>query len=128
MQPTARLPHRAPFLAACAATMLFASACASLEFKRDTQTSGTFTSRGWAFTILSFDIPKTAEQIARENASDANLANTAVTDVLVTPWFGPLDWLLDILGIRYCRIDGTWGFPGPVERGEASSPGSKPGS
>ncbi|MBI5362403.1 MAG: hypothetical protein HZA53_04430 [Planctomycetes bacterium] len=128
MQAPARRPRRAPTLAACAAAMLLASACSSLEFKRDTQTSGTFTSCGWAFTILSFDIPKTAEQIARENASDANLANTQVTDVLVVPWLGPLDWIFDILGVRYCRIDGTWGFPGPVERGESASPGSKPGS
>ncbi|MFO1010417.1 MAG: hypothetical protein U1F29_10185 [Planctomycetota bacterium] len=128
MDSTARLPRRARALAACVAALCLTSACASLEFRRDTQTSGTFTSRGWSFTILSFDIPKTAEQIARENASDANLANTQVTDVLVVPWFGPLDWLLDILGIRYCRIDGTWGFPGPVEGERASNPGSTPGS
>jgi hypothetical protein len=128
MHPTARLLRRTPRLAACATLLVLASACASLEFRRDTQTSGTFTSRGWAFTILSFDIPKTAEQIARENASDANLANMQVTDLFLAPWFGPLDWLLDILGVRYCRIDGTWGFPGPVEQGESKSPGSKPGS
>lgn len=128
MQPTARSLPRIPRFVACGLFVLLASACASLEFERDTQTSGTFTSRGWAFTILSFDIPKTAEQIARENASDANLANMQVTDLFVAPWLGPVDWLLDILGIRYCRIDGTWGFPGPVDQGESKSPGSKPGS
>lgn len=128
MTSTARFPRRAPVLAACLAVASLAAGCASLEFRRDTQTSGTFTSRGWSFTILSFDIPKTAEQIARENASDANLANTQVTDVLVVPWLGPFDWLLDILGIRYCRIDGTWGFPGPVQGERASNPGSTPGS
>lgn len=128
MQPTARLPRRIPRFVAGAALVFLVTACASLEFRRDTETSGTFTSRGWAFTILSFDIPKTAEQIARENASDANLANMQVTDLFVAPWLGPLDWLLDILGIRYCRIDGTWGFPGPVEPSESKSPGSKPGS
>jgi hypothetical protein len=96
-------------------------ACASLQFRRETESSGTFTSRGWAFTLFSMDIPKTAEQVARENASDANLPNMQVNDVLVTPWFGPLDWLLDILSVRYCRIDGTWGFPGPAERARDAS-------
>jgi hypothetical protein len=96
-------------------------ACASLEFRRNTESSGTFESRGWAFTLFSMDIPKTAEQVARENASDANLPNMQVSDVRVTPWFGPLDWLLDIISVRYCRIDGTWGFPGPAERARAAS-------
>ena len=93
---------------------LLLAACSSLEFRRSTETSGTFSSYGWAFTILSADIPKTAEQIARENASDANVANMLITDVYVSPWFGTFDWILDIISVRYCRIDGTWGFPGPA--------------
>ena len=28
----------------------------------------------------------------------------------MTPYLGPFDWLLDIVGIRYARISGTWGF------------------
>jgi hypothetical protein len=99
-------------------------ACSSLEFRRSTQTSGTFSSRGWAVTVISVDIPKTAEQIARENASDANQPNLQITDVFVAPYLGPLDWLLDILSVRYCRIDGTWGYA------ESDAPAArvKPGS
>lgn len=116
-----RIRTRALLLATAACAL---SACSSLEFRRSTQTSGTFSSRGWAVTIISVDIPKTAEQIARENASDANQPNLQITDVFVAPYLGPLDWLLDILSVRYCRIDGTWGF------GEAATPApsTKPGS
>jgi hypothetical protein len=86
--------------------------CASLEFTQDTQTSGHFRSTGFAFTILAIDVPKTAEQIARENASDANLANTIVEEVVVYPYLGWFDWLLDVVGVRWARVSGTWGFPG----------------
>ena len=99
-------------------------ACSSLEFRRSTQTSGTFTSKGWAFTIISCDIPKTAEQIARENASDANQPNLQITDVFVAPYLGAFDWILDIICVRYCRIEGTWGFGDS----ESSSQQAKPGS
>lgn len=122
-----RASRRVPPLLAVTSLCL-ASSCASLEFRRDTQTSGTFRSSGWALTIFSADIPKTAEQIARENASDANMANTQITDVLVVPYLGPLDWLLDILGVRYCRIEGTWGFAGSDAPAPAASPGSNAGS
>jgi hypothetical protein len=88
------------------------ASCASLEFTQDTQTSGRFRSTGVAFTILAIDIPKTAEQIARENASDANLANTIVEEAVVYPYLGWFDWLLDIIGVRWARVTGTWGFPG----------------
>ena len=87
-------------------------ACASLSFERTTETSGRFTSSGMALTLLSVDFPKSALQIARENASDSNLANLQVQRVLVVPYLGPLDWLLDIVGVRYARISGTWGFQG----------------
>ena len=90
-----------------------AGGCASLDFKRTTETSGTFRSSGLAMTILSADLPKEALQIARENASDANLANMVVKEVVVVPYFGPLDFLLDIFSIRYARISGTWGFDQP---------------
>ena len=88
------------------------AACAGVSFDRKTETSGTFTSYGVAFTILSSDFPKGALQVARENASDANLANMEVHKSLVIPYLGPFDWLLDILGIRYARISGTWGYGG----------------
>ena len=86
--------------------------CASLTHTRTTETSGTFRSSGWCFTILSVDIPKGAVQIARENASDANLPNTQVQSLEVTPNLGGFDWLLDIIGLRYAKIEGTWGFDG----------------
>jgi hypothetical protein len=88
------------------------SACAGVSFDRATETSGTFSSYGVAVTILSTDLPKGAMQIARENASDANLPNMEVRKSLVVPYLGPLDWILDILGIRYARISGTWGYAG----------------
>ena len=84
--------------------------CAGVNFDRETETSGTFTSWGVAVTILSSDIPKGAMQIARENASDANLASMEIRRSFVFPYLGPVDWLLDILGIRYARISGTWGY------------------
>jgi hypothetical protein len=86
--------------------------CASVEFKQRTQTSGTFRSTAFAFTMLSIDIPKTAEQIARENAADARLTNTQVDEVFVVPYLGWFDWLLDVIGFRYARVTGTWGFEG----------------
>ncbi|HEV8112769.1 MAG TPA: hypothetical protein VGR31_08330 [Planctomycetota bacterium] len=92
------------------AVLVLLTACAGVSFERTTETSGTFSSYGLAFTILSSDFPKGAMQIARENASDANLANMEIKKSIVTPYLGPFDWLLDIVGIRYARISGTWGF------------------
>lgn len=88
------------------------AACANLSFERTTQTSGTFSSSGVALTIFSIDIPKGAMMIARENASDANLANMTVTDTVVFPYLGPFDWILDILSVRWAKVSGTWGYDG----------------
>jgi hypothetical protein len=88
------------------------SGCAGVSFDRTTETSGTFSSYGFAFTILSSDFPKGAMLVARENASDANMANMEIKDSIVFPYLGPLDFLLDIIGFRYARIRGTWGYPG----------------
>ena len=104
-----------PFLSFGLATVLAAvllTGCAGLSFDRNTQTSGTFVSSGLAFTIASIYLPKPAIDIARENASDSNLANLTVEDAWIFPNLGPLDWLLDIIGVRYARIKGTWCFPG----------------
>ena len=62
-----------------------------------------------AVTLVSFDLPKGALLIARENASDANLANMIVTETTVFPYLGPMDWLLDIIGVRWARVRGTFG-------------------
>lgn len=89
-----------------------ASACASIEFTRETQTSGRFVSKGVAFTIAAIDVPRPAILIARDNAVDARLTNMQVTSSSVTPDLGWWDWLVDIIGIRWARIEGTWGFSG----------------
>ncbi|MCZ6596889.1 MAG: hypothetical protein O7B99_04550 [Planctomycetota bacterium] len=90
--------------------LLGLASCASVKFERRSETSGTFTSSGWSFTVLSHDIPKDALNIARENASDARQPNMVVEETLVIPDFGWLNWMLDIISIRYARISGTWGF------------------
>lgn len=87
------------------------SACASVKFERDTMTSGTFTSTGVAFTFLSIDMPKQAIDIARENVSDARQPNTEITEAGVWPYLGWFDWALDIIGVRWAKVSGTWGFP-----------------
>jgi hypothetical protein len=104
--------RRSALRGCCLALLLTATSCASVSFERETATSGTFVSTGWAFTILSIDLPKPAINIARENVSDANLANTVVQEVSVIPNLGPFDWLFDIISIRRAQIRGTWGFSG----------------
>lgn len=92
--------------------LLFASlgACSSIEFKRDTESSGTFKATGTSFTLFSVDFPRSALNQARENASDAGMHHMVVTEVNVWPYLGPLDFLLEILSIRYAEIEGTWGY------------------
>lgn len=106
-----RVPPASLRVLACA-SLLALGACASVEFDRTTETSGTFESVGWAFTVLSIDVPKPALQIARENASDSNLANMSVDEVRVTPNLGWWDWLLDLISVRRAVIRGRWGFEG----------------
>jgi len=90
--------------------LCLAAGCSSLKFERTSESSGTFVSKGVALTVFSIDIPKSALNIARENASDANLPNMEVSEAVVTPHLGWFDWLFDIIGIRRARIEGTWGF------------------
>lgn len=102
-------------LAASLFTMTALSACGSISIRRDTQTSGTYEAKGFAVTFLSWDIPQSSEQIARENASDARLTNTLVTDLSTVPNLGWFDWIFDILGLRWTTLKGTWGFlPDPT--------------
>lgn len=97
-----------------AATVLTLSlgSCASVTFDRRTQTSGTFHSTGVAITILKWDLPKRAIDIARDNASDAGLVNMQVEHATVTPYLGWFDWILDILSVRFASVSGTWGYDG----------------
>ena len=92
------------------ALLCLTAGCSSLKFERTSESAGTFVSKGVALTLFSIDIPKSAINIARENASDANLPNMEVSEAVVTPYLGWFDWLLDIVGIRRARIEGTWGF------------------
>ena len=90
-----------------AAVLLLATltSCAGVKFTRETETSGRFRSSGLAFTILSYDFPKRAIDIARENASDSRQANLVVERQRVFPYLGPLDWIFDIISVRFARID-----------------------
>lgn len=110
------MPSRLPALVLAIASLVLGS-CASISFQRDTQTSGTFESTGVAVTLVSFDLPKGALLIARENVSDANLANMVVTETTVIPYLGPMDWLLDIIGVRWARVRGTFGVAPQAGRG-----------
>ncbi|MEO0651575.1 MAG: hypothetical protein AAFZ65_12945 [Planctomycetota bacterium] len=115
MAPLHRLlsDRRVPLAVAVALTV---SSCASVSFTRETETSGRFESSGIAFTLLSFDFPKRAIDIARENASDSRQPNMQVDHEWIFPNLGPFDWLLDIIGIRYAKVSGSWGFaPGYEE-------------
>ena len=94
------------------ALLCTAPSCSSLKFERCSESAGTFVSTGVAVTLFSIDIPKSVLNIARENASDANIPNMEVSEAVVTPHLGWFDWLLDIVGVRRARIAGTWGFQG----------------
>lgn len=105
---------RALLASSTLALVLSLASCANLSFERDTATSGTFTSTGLSVTLVSFDLPKGALLIARENASDANLPNMVVTETTVFPFLWSFDWLLDIVGVRWASVKGTWGIaPAP---------------
>lgn len=83
-----------------------------MEFTRDTQTSGHFEARARSFTILSWDLPMAAIDIARENVSDARRPNIRIEESSVRPNWGQYNWILDILSVRKAVIRGTWGFEG----------------
>ena len=103
-----RFPVNSRTLLAAALLAAFAS-CANLKARRTTETSGTFKSTGYAFTLLSWDLPRSAILIASENVSDQGLPNTVIEDVSVTDlgWFA---WVLGIIGVRRASIAGTWGY------------------
>lgn len=99
-------------LALAVAAITLAAACASVDFTRETQTSGRFESHGFAVTLFSYDIPAPALVIARDNVSDARLTNYEVEEARVWPYWGWFDWLLDVVGMRWATVEGTWGFDG----------------
>ena len=111
-RPAGARCRRSVGLALCLALGLALSSCSSLQFDRTTKTSGTFVSKGTSFTFLGWDLPMRAVDIARENASDARVANLQVDEVRVWPYLGWFDWVAELLFIRKATITGTWGFDG----------------
>ena len=85
-------------------------ACSTIEFVRDTESSGTFRATGTSFTLFGVDMPRSALNQARENASDANMHNMIVTSAEIWPYWGPLDFLIELIGVRHAVLTGTWGY------------------
>ena len=86
-------------------------ACASLHVDATSATTGKYTSSALAITIFAFDLPSPALEMARNNAADIGQPNLLVERETVFPYLGRLDWLLDIISIRFARVSGTWGYP-----------------
>ena len=114
-------PRSRTVTVALLATLFLATACSSLKFTRTTETSGNFKATGWAFTIFTVDLPMGAMQIARQNASDAGLANMQITTSRVVPDWGWFNWVLDVISVRKAVLRGTWGFSGDRARAEAAN-------
>ena len=89
--------------------LLASPACASLEFHATDERTGIFRSTAVAFTFLGSDYPQSAVLLARANASDSQLPNLVVTQELVFPYFWKLDFLLDIVSLRWASVSGTYG-------------------
>jgi hypothetical protein len=98
-----RSPASAAFLGALAA------ACASVDFEPTGETNGTFRSSALTLTVLGHDFPESALMLARQNASDSTLPNMVVDEEIVFPYLWRLDWLLDILCVRWATVSGTYG-------------------
>lgn len=102
-------PKRRPFLALALGLGLGLASCSNFKAVRTSETGGTFTSTGRAFTFLSWDMPRSALQIAQDNAADSGRPNVVVTKTRVTDW-GVFDWVLEIIGSRSAEVRGTWGY------------------
>jgi len=100
---------RAPALALLVCTTLACVSCASLSFEPRDGGTGTFRSTAIAFTFLGRDYPQSAVLVARANASDAQLQNLVVTEETVFPYLWRLDFLLDLISIRWASVSGTYG-------------------
>lgn len=87
------------------------ASCASVDFEPESETSGSFSSSAVAFTFLGKDYPAEALRLARGNAADSTLPDMVVRKEWVFPYLWRLDFLLDIVSVRYARVSGTWGKP-----------------
>ena len=104
-----------------------ASSCATLSFEPVDGSRGTFTSRALAFTFLGHDHPQSAILLARANASDSGLPALEVEEEHIFPYFWKLDFLLDVLSLRYASVSGSYG-PAEKPMSAPASTGSTPGS
>ena len=104
-----------------------ASSCASLSFEPIDATRGEFTSTALAFTFLGSDYPQSAILLARANASDSGLPAMEVERERIFPYFWKMDFLLDILSLRYASVSGTYG-PAEKPMSAPASTESTPGS
>lgn len=107
-----KFPRLVPLLVG-AALLIGMSSCASVEFERDTKTSGTYRSSATSFTLFTIDMPADALGVARENASDAGQAAMIELEASVFPDWGWWNWVLDIISIRTAKVSGAWGFEAP---------------
>jgi hypothetical protein len=106
---------------------LLASSCASLDFEPSDGARGTFRSRALAFTFLGHDYPQSALLLARANASDSGLPALEVERERVFPYFWKMDFLLDVISVRYASVSGTYG-PAEKPMSAPANTGSTPGS
>jgi hypothetical protein len=98
----------------CAQVLLLAlvtCSCASLDVEPDEHGTGEFHSTALAFTFLGTDMPQSALLLARANAADAQLPNLVITREVVFPYFWRLDFLLDVISVRWASVHGTYGPP-----------------
>lgn len=94
---------------AALALLLLLGGCASLKVDPADAGTGTFRSSALSLTFMSRDFPQSALLLARANASDSQLPNLIVTEERVFPYFWKLDFLLDLLSIRWATVAGTYG-------------------
>jgi len=90
-------------------SLALAPGCANLDFRAIDANRGTFHSTALSFTFLGADYPQSALLVARANASDSQLPNLVITEEHVFPYFWKLDFLLDIICLRWASVSGTYG-------------------
>lgn len=98
---------RVRFLALALA--LACSSCATLHFEPTDADTGTFRSTAVAFTFLGRDFPQSAILLARANAADSQLSNLVITEERIFPYFWKLDFLLDVVSVRWASVSGVYG-------------------
>jgi hypothetical protein len=88
---------------------LASASCASLSLTPTDEHAGTFRSTALTFTFLGRDYPQSAVLLARANAADSALPNLVVGREWIFPYFWKLDFLLDVISIRWASVSGSYG-------------------